>query len=130
MGNWGDTYEDEKPEQIKVGWTISFKTMSFLLNKISEETKVIDEHHPKEELMSIWTNIMMVYFVLFAFSYSVLIAVTGVFFIFYTYVLVQLYNVWKQFKYSKTFFLGLTAVGMIAAAVLGTFLRNFVMGMI
>lgn len=132
MGSWGDEYEvvREEEQQIKIGYVVSFKTMSFLIHKIREETKEYNGKHPKEELMSMWVNIMVVFLVLFTFTYSILISVTGVFFFFYFYVLVQLYGAWKQFKYSKGYFWGITAVGMIAAAVLGTLLRNFAMSMI
>lgn len=127
---WGDEYEN-KPRQeqkIKTGRIFSFKTMSTVINKIKDETKDWDDKHPKDDLISMWMNIMLVYLILFTFTYSILIVATGVFFFFYFFVLVQMYGAWKQFGYSKAGYWIMTILGILATGVIGTILKGFIFG--
>ena len=50
---WGDEYEDKSRQENKInyGRIFSFKTMSYAVNKIKDETKEYDEKHPKDDLM-------------------------------------------------------------------------------
>ena len=112
---WGD--EDVKPsgkdEKINYGRIFSFKTMSYAINKIKDETKEHDAKHPKDELISMWMNIMLVYLILFTFTYNILIVATGVFFFFYFYVLVQMGSTWKRFGYSAVGYWIMTIAGIL-----------------
>ena len=82
---WGDEYEDKPSQEVKIntGRIISFKSMSTVINKIKDETRDWDDKHPKDDLMAMWTNIMIIYLVLFTVTYSILIVATGIFFFFY-----------------------------------------------
>jgi hypothetical protein len=127
---WGD--EDVKPSgqdvKINYGRIFSFKTMSYAVNKIKDETKEFDDKHPKDELMSMWMNCMIVFLVLFAFTYSVLIMATGIFFFFYFYVLVQMGSAWKQFNYSTVKYWLMTVAGILVTGAIGTILKGFIFG--
>ena len=67
---WGDEYENKQgqEEKIKYGRIFSFKTMSYAINKIREETKDWDSKHPKDDLISMWMNCMLVFLILFTFT--------------------------------------------------------------
>jgi len=127
---WGDEYETapRQEDKIKTGRIFSFKTMSFVINKIKDETKEWDEKHPKDDLMAMWMNIMLVFLVLFTFTYNILIIATGLFFFFYFYVLVQMYGAWKQFGYSKAGYWIMTIAGILITAAAGTILKGFIFG--
>lgn len=127
---WRDEYEN-KPRQearINTGRIISFKTMSTVINKIKDETRDWDDKHPKDDLMAMWTNIMIIYLVLFTVTYSILIVATGIFFFFYFYVLVQMYGAWKQFGYSKAGYWVMTIAGILITGAIGTVLKGFIFG--
>ena len=127
---WGDEFETkrEQKEKINYGKIFSFKTMSYAINKIEDETKEHDDKHPKDDLISMWMNIMLVYFILFTFTYSILIVATVVFFFFYFYVLVQMYGAWKQFGYSKAGYWIMTIAGILITFVMGTVVKGFIFG--
>ena len=129
LAGWGEDYEktetDKREVKINFGKIISFKTMCTVVTKMCEEAGTGDENHPKEELLALWTNIMIVLMVLFTFSYNILIAATGLFFFFYFYALVQVYTAWKQFGYSRKYFLFISAIGILLAAVFGTMFKEF-----
>ena len=127
---WGDEYENKsgQKDEIRYGRIFSFKTMSYAINKIKDETKEHDDKHPKDDLMSMWMNCMIVYFVLFTVTYSILVVATGIFFFFYFYVLVQMYGAWKQFGYSKAGYWIMTVAGILITAVGGTIVKGFIFG--
>lgn len=127
---WGDEYENKprQEEKIKYGRIFSFKTMSYAINKIKDETKDWDAKHPKDDLISMWMNCMLVFLILFTLTYNVLIVATGVFFFFYFYVLLQMYGAWKQFGYSKAGYWLMTIGGILITAVAGTILKGFIFG--
>ncbi len=127
---WGDEYDNKSGQEakIKYGRIFSFKTMSYAVNKIKDETREWDDKHPKDDLMAMWVNIMLIYLILFTATYSILIVATGVFFFFYFYVLVQMYSAWKQFGYSKAGYWIMTIAGVIITAVIGTVLKSFIFG--
>lgn len=130
MAGWGDEYEStpRQEEKIKTGRIFSFKTMSFVIEKIKDETKEWDDKHPKDDLMAMWTNIMIIYLVLFTFTYNILIVATGLFFFFYFYVLFQMYGAWKQFGYSKAGYWVMTIAGILVTGAIGTILKSFIFG--
>ena len=127
---WGDEYENRPKQEakIKTGRIFSFKTMSTVIDKIKEETKEWDDKHPKDDLMAMWTNIMIIYVILFTVTYNILIVATGIFFFFYFFVLVQMYGAWKQFGYSKAGYWIMTVAGILVTAAIGTILKGFIFG--
>lgn len=130
MAGWGDEYEStpRQEEKIKTGRIFSFKTMSFVIEKIKDETREWDDKHPKDDLMAMWTNIMIIYLVLFTFTYNILIVATGLFFFFYFYVLFQMYGAWKQFGYSKAGYWVMTIAGILVTGAIGTILKSIIFG--
>ena len=127
---WGDEDENKsrQKDEIRYGRIFSFKTMSYAVNKIKDETKEHDGKHPKDDLISMWMNCMIVFLVLFTFTYSILIMAPGIFFFFYFYVLVQMYGAWKQFGYSKAGYWLMTIAGILIAGAVGTILKGFIFG--
>jgi len=127
---WGDEYENKpsQKEKIRYGRIFSFKTMSYAISKIKDETKEHDDKHPKDDLMSMWMNCMIVFLILFTLTYNILIVATGVFFFFYFIVLVQMYSAWKQFGYSKVGYWVMTVAGILITATIGTILKGFIFG--
>jgi len=127
---WGDEYESAPKQEAKIntGSLISFKTMSAVIGKIREETEKWDDKHPKNDLLAIWRNIMIIFVVLFSFTYNILVMATGLFFFFYFYVLLQIYGAWKQFGYSKAFYWGITIAGIAASFGIGTIIRGLIFG--
>lgn len=129
MGNWGDEYETsvEKEEKVKVKFMFSFKMMSIVINRISDETKEWDDTYPKKDLLKILANIMVIFTFLFIFTYSFLVAATGIFFLFYVYALFQLYRVWRRFQYSRLVFWLYTIVGIVVSFGVGMVLQKLIL---
>ncbi len=129
MGNWGDDYEQsmEKDTQIKVRFMFSFKMMSIVINRISDETKEWDDKHPKQDLLKILANIMVIFTVLFTFTYSFLVAATGIFFLFYIYALFQLFRAWKRFEYSGLVFWLYSVIGIAISFGIGMVLQKLIL---
>ena len=129
MGNWGDDYEQtlEKDTQVKVRFMFSFKMMSIVINRISDETKEWDDNYPKKELLKILANIMVIFAFLFIFTYSFLVAATGIFFLFYAYALIQLFRAWKRFQYSRLVFWLYSIVGIAIAFGIGMVLQKLIL---
>lgn len=128
MSNWGDEFDEElkRDEKIEVGLMFSFKSMSHIIDRIINETREWDEKHPKKDLMKIWINVMIVFMVLFTFTYSVLAVATVVFYFFYGYVIIQLYGAWKRFKYSKGQYWCMTMITLIVLFVITTVIRGYI----
>ena len=127
---WGDEYEDKSGPEVKIkyGRIFSFKTMSYAINKIKDETKEYDDKHPKDDLMAMWMNCMIIFLILFTFTYSILIMATGIFFFFYFYVLVQMGSAWKWFNYSTVGYWIMTIAGILITGAVGTILKSFIFG--
>lgn len=129
MGNWGDDYEQtiEKDTKVKVRFMISFKMMSIVINRISDETKEWDSNYPKKDLLKILANIMVIFTVLFTFTYSFLVAATGIFFLFYVYALFQLSRAWKRFEYSGLVFWLYAIIGIAISFGIGMVLQKLIL---
>jgi len=129
MGNWGDDYEkvEEKDTKVKVKFMFSFKMMSIVINRISDETKEWDDNYPKKELLKILANIMVIFAFLFIFTYSFLVAATGIFFLFYAYALIQLFRAWKRFQYSRLVFWLYSIIGIAIAFGIGMVLQKLIL---
>lgn len=102
MGNWGDDIDEElqQDKEIKFGFLFSFKSMSHIIQRIDEETGEWDEKHPKDKLFRLWINVMIIFQVLFLVTFGGLALAAVVFYFFYIYVIIQLFNCWRRFKYS------------------------------
>lgn len=130
MGHWEDFDEDAKKadKRIKVGFSVNFKKMSYLIDRIVEETGETDEHYPKDILLKIWGCDMLVFFLLFVLSYGILIVATAPFLFFYGYVLFDLIRAWKRFKYSmKTVWL-ITVFALVVEIAVAYYLRLALFG--
>lgn len=123
VNQWGDTQEDLEEKKFHIGFMLNFKSMSNLLQEMSEYVGKPTPEYPKKELQKLWVNLMGIFFVLFLCSHAAFIVITIPFCFFYGYVLIQLFQTWKGFQYSKGAFLGLTfvtlAVLFLAAMALG-----------
>lgn len=129
MGNWGDDYErvEEKDTKVKVKFMFSFKMMSIVINRISDETKEWDDNYPKKDLLKILANIMVIFTFLFIFTYSFLVAATGIFLLFYAYALIQLFRAWRRFQYSGLAFWLYSIVGIAIAFGIGQVLQKLIL---
>ncbi len=132
MANWGEAFDEElmqmEKEKIEVGVMFSYKSMSAVIERIANETREWDDKHPKRDLLKIWTNLLPIFFVLFLFSYNVMIIATGIFYFFYGYILIQLFGVWRRFHYSKLQFWGMTVGALSALFAIAWFLRGVILG--
>ena len=127
MGNWGDDIDEElqqKYEPIKVPLLLSFKSMSLMLQRIEEETREWDNKYPKSELLKIWITALLIILVLVTISYNVLIVATGLFMLFYAYILLQIARVWKRFKYSLGTYWLMTLAALAGVFVIGINLQT------
>lgn len=130
MSNWGEEFDDELKNYARprAHFSLNFRYITHMLDRIDEETREWDEKYPKSELMKLWGSVMVLYFILVCLTYSVLIIVTGAFYVFNTYALFHLYGKWKRFKYSKRSFLLMTAVMLMIVFVAGGFVRGMLFG--
>lgn len=123
MNQWGDKPEDLEEKKFHVGFMLNFKSMSKLLQEMSEYIGEPTPEYPKKELQKLWVNLLGIFFVLFLCSKAAFIFVTIPFCFFYGYVLIQLIQTWKGFKYKVGPLIGLTvvilAVLFVAAMALG-----------
>ena len=130
MGNWGDDIDEElkRSEKIKVGLLLSFKSMTLVLERLTLETREVDDKYPKNELLKIWGSIMAIFAVLFSFSYSVFMIVTVLFLGFYGYAFFQLAKAWNSFKYSKVQFWAMSLVGIAVDLGIAVLVQGLLFG--
>lgn len=128
MAGWGDDIDEElkKEEEIEVGFCLKFKTMTLIIDKIIEETREYDEKHPKDDLISLLINDLVILSVLVMFSYNVLMIATVFFMMFYGYILIQIGKAWKRFNYSMGQYWLLTIIGLIVAVAIGIVVKGLV----
>lgn len=128
MSRWGDDIDEElkKNEKVKAKFMISFKTMNYVVRQIEETTKEWDDKYPKFELLKIWANVLLFFVVLFTFTYNILIVVTGILFIFYGFIIFQIFGVWRSFKYSSIQYWLMTLAGIAAAFGIGWVLQSLI----
>ncbi|MBR3824601.1 MAG: hypothetical protein IKJ39_05325 [Lachnospiraceae bacterium] len=121
MGNWGEDFDEElkNQEEIEVGVRFGFKGMSFLIDRIVEETREYDDKHPKDDLRFILFNDLFIIAILVTFSYNILMIVTLFFMLFYGYILIQLGKAWKRFSYSMWQYRLMAILGLIVAVAVG-----------
>ncbi len=128
MSRWGDDIDEElkKNEKVKAKFMISFKSMNYVVRQIEETTKEWDDKYPKFELLKIWANVLLFFVVLFTFTYNILIVVTGILFIFYGFIIFQIFGVWRSFKYSGIQYWLMTLAGIVAAFGIGWVLQSLI----
>lgn len=128
MSRWGDDIDEElkKNEKVKAKFMISFKSMNYVVRQIEETTKEWDDKYPKFELLKIWANALLFFVVLFTFTYNILIVVTGILFIFYGFIIFQIFGVWRSFKYSGIQYWLMTLAGIAAAFGIGWGLQSLI----
>lgn len=128
MAGWGDDIDEElkKEEEIEVGFCLKFKTMTLIIDKIIEETREYDAKHPKDDLISLLINDLVILSVLVMFSYNVLMIATVFFMMFYGYILIQIGKAWKRFNYSMGQYWLLTIIGLIIAVAIGIVVKGLV----
>lgn len=129
MAGWGDDIDEElknEDEEIEVGFCLKFKTMTLIIDKIIDETKEYDEKHPKDDLISLLINDLVILSVLVMFSYNVLMIVTVFFMLFYGYILIQIGKAWKRFNYSMGQYWLLTIIGLIVAVAVGIVIQGLI----
>jgi len=121
MANWGDDFDEElkNQEEIEVGVRIGFRGMSFLIDRIVEETREWDEKHPKDDLRFILFNDLFIIAILVTFSYNILMIATVFFMLFYGYILIQLGKAWKRFNYPMWQYRLMAILGLIVAIAVG-----------
>lgn len=128
MSRWGEEYDEElqNKKEVEVGIMIDFKSMCYVIERISDETGEWDAKHPKDKLMLIWWCVMAIFLILFTLSYNVIIIATAFFMIFYFFVLYRLSKAWKRFNYSRIQFWLLTIVGLVVDFVAAWFIRGMI----
>ncbi len=128
MAGWGDDIDEElkNQEEIEVGFCLKFKTMTLVIDKIIEETREYDEKHPKDDLISLLINDLVILSVLVMFSYNVLMIATVFFMLFYGYILIQIGKAWKRFNYPMAQYWLLTIIGLIIAVAVGIVLQGLI----
>lgn len=119
MGRF-DEYDDElkqlESQEIKLKFTINFKKMDVLVDRIVSETREMNDKHPRAELMKIWAMALLCIFVLFIFSRSLLLIVVLPFLFFYFLVLLQIGSAFKRFHY-KRFPYWMKTIGAVLVAL-------------
>lgn len=127
INNWGDTEEDLQEKKFTVGVMLNFKSMCNLLQEMTEYIGEPNDKYPKNELIKMWINLMVIFLVLFSFTRAALMVITIPFCIFYGYVLVNLYQAWKNFKYSRLQFILGTIITLIIMLVISLFFGEYVL---
>ena len=128
MAGWGDDIDEElkNDEEIVVGFRLGFKGMSFLIDRIVEETREYDEKHPKDDLRFILFNDLVIIAVLVTFSYNILMIATVFFMLFYGYLRIQIGKAWKRFNYSMKQYWLMAIIGLIVAVAVGVLLQGLI----
>lgn len=107
MSNKFDDYDYELQQRTadnNVRFTVSFKTILFHVNRIVDETRDVDEHHPKDDLITLWLGCVICFLVLAIFSRSLFLIATLPFIGFYGYVFFRIAKAFKFFHYSMVKF--------------------------
>lgn len=122
MGNWGDEWDPEVKDRKdpKGRITVNFKKITSDVDEILAATSVVDDKHPKDELMKEWLGTMMGFFILFMVSYKYIFFVAIPFMVFYAIALFRIAGAWKVFKYKRLPF-WLMTIGTLAAMFVVTY---------
>lgn len=128
--NWGDDIDEElqRDNRIKIGPTFNYMHMGKLIRQLEDETREWDNKYPKSELLKIWGCSMFMLLILFTFSYSILIVATGLFFFFYSHIILQVYRAWKRFNYPRLQYWLMTFGVLIVIILVSWFLRSRIFG--
>lgn len=112
----------EEYSKFNFGILIGFKSIFFAIKIVDEGASEINEKHPREELSLLWFDIMLVFYILMFGSYQAFWAVTGFFYIPYTFDLFILAASWKRFGYSLVEFW----IKSVATLLVGAFIMILV----
>lgn len=115
-----------KDHQLKVGFHLSFKVMSQLIDKLIDETGEVTDKYPKSELLTLWATDMGIFFVLFLFSHGLILLATLLFYFFYGFVLIKIFKAWANFKYKLWQILLLTVGTLGAEFVVTYFIKSLI----
>lgn len=126
MANWGDDYAVKPEQAAPFRFTLNFKKMDFDIQRIEEETTEFDKEHPKDVLMKLWLGTMIVFLVLFSFSYQILCIATVPFIFFYFYEVIRIAKCWKNFQYNLLSYWIMTILWMGAAFTIAMLIQHFV----
>lgn len=128
MGHWGDEWDPEvanlKEPHGRI--TFNFKKICGDVDNIVEATLNVTEKHPKGELIKEWAGAMIALFVIFLFSYKILIFAAIPFIFFYFYALFKIYNAWKYFKYKVSVAVLITIVLLIVMIVVSYIVHGII----
>lgn len=126
-----DDYDSEaqylKDHQPKVGFHLSFKVMSQLVDKLIDETGEVTDKYPKSELLKLWATVMGIFFVLFLLSSGLLILAVLLFYFFYGFVFIKIFKAWKNFKYKLWQIILMTVGGLAVEFALATLIRTLIL---
>jgi hypothetical protein len=128
MGNWGEDvdFEAKKLKDYQGRFTINFKKIFVDVDEISQKTLEITDKHPKDSLLKLWAGTIVGLFILMLCCYQVFALVMVPFIAFYLIALFRIYKCWKEFKYSKGTFWGMSVVAICASLVLSQLLQHVI----
>lgn len=128
---WGEDVDEEltaRKAEARYPFTLNFKTMVTMIDKIADETTEYDDKHPKDQLYKYWGIAMGMIFILILFSYNILILATLLFFGFYGYVIINISKAFKVFGYKKSKYWAITVLTFLAELAIGIFLQSKIFG--
>lgn len=127
---WGDDIDEElqRDNRIKVGILFNYMHMGKVIKQLEEETREWDQKYPRNELLKIWGCDLFMIFLLMVFSYNILIVATGLFYIFYGHILIQIFRAWRRFKYPGLIYWLMTVAVLGAAFALAWLFRGLIFG--
>ena len=128
---WGEDVDEElnaKKAEFKPSFTLNFKSMVTLVDKIADEVTEYDNKHPKDWLLKYWAGAMGMIFILFCLSYNILILATLMFFGFYGYVIINISKAYKVFGYNRTVYWLMTVGTLIAEFAISLLVKKMIFG--
>lgn len=130
MGNWGDETDPEVQalKEYDARFTINFKKLYIDVDELVETTMEINDKHPKDSLLKLWSGAMVGMFILFLLSYHVLIIPAVVFMAFYLIAIFRIGKAWKGFNYKRSQYWLMTLGTLIVSGALAVFLQQLIMG--
>lgn len=128
--SWGDEIDEElqQKQDYKVGFLLSFKSMTNAINLITETQHEWDDKHPRDSFRRIWLGDMLMLLIFFCLTYNVLAIASLPFIGFYSFVLIKLAKAYKSFGYKRTGYWWTTAGGLLIAIAIAVLVQQLIMG--